>query len=51
MHLDFVSSQDGSARLARIPKAVDEKNFSLGKSRVATRWAIHTIPPGTGALF
>jgi hypothetical protein len=47
MHLYCVSSQDGGARLAHSPKAVDEENFFSGKSRVATkwRWAIHTTPP------
>jgi hypothetical protein len=47
MHLYCVSSQDGGARLAHSPKAVDEESFFSGKSRVATkwRWAIHTTPP------
>ncbi len=47
MDLDSVTSQDGSARLARSLKAVDEENFFVGKNRATTqwRWAIHTTPP------
>src|SRR5216683_2929801 len=46
MHLDSVSSQDCSTRLARGLKAVDEENFFVGKNRaVATWWAIHTTLP------
>ena len=52
MHLDCVSSQDGGTRLARSLAAVDEENFFLGKSRVATkRWAIHMTLPKRRALF
>jgi hypothetical protein len=43
MHLDSVTPQDGSARLARGLKAVDEENFFVGKNRAVTKWwAIHT---------
>src|SRR6266852_2051106 len=46
MHLDSVTSQDCSTRLARGLKAVDEENFFVGKNRaVATWWAIHTTLP------
>src|SRR5882724_4938876 len=51
MHLDSVSSQDGSAHLAGCLAAVDEQNFLVGKSRAATqwRWAIHKDTPETSA--
>src|SRR5713226_8865397 len=46
MHLDSVTSQDGSAGFARSLKAVDEENFLVGKNRaVTTWWAIHTTLP------
>src|SRR6266849_4939943 len=47
MHLDSVSSQNGSARLAGCLAAVDEENFVVGEKPAATkwRWAIHTTPP------
>src|SRR5216683_4857596 len=52
MHLDCVTSQDGSAYLTRSLKAVDEENFLVGKSRAATKWwAIHRTPRNERALF
>jgi hypothetical protein len=52
MHLDCVTSQDGSARLARSLAAVDEENFFVGKSRAATKWwAIHMTLPKRRVLF
>ncbi len=46
MHLDCVTSQDGSAHLARSLAAVDEENFFVSENRAATKWwAIHTTPP------
>ncbi len=52
MHLDSVSSQDGSAYLTRSLKAVDEKNFLVGKSRVTTKWwAVHRTPPKRARPF
>jgi hypothetical protein len=52
MHLDSVTSQDGSARIARSLRAVDEENFFVGKSRAAKwRWAIHRTPRNERALF
>jgi hypothetical protein len=38
VHLDSVTSQDGSARLARSLAAVDEENFFVGENRAATKW-------------
>jgi hypothetical protein len=52
MHLDSVTSQDGSARLARSPAAVDEENFFARKSRAATKcWAIHRTLPKRARPF
>jgi len=46
MDLDSVTSQDGSARLARSLKAVDEENFFVGKNRAVTKWwAMHRTLP------
>jgi hypothetical protein len=51
MHLDSVTSQNGSARFARSLAAVDEKNFLLGEKPAATKWwAIHTTPPKCARL-
>src|SRR6266851_4894662 len=52
MHLDCVTSQDGSAGFARSLKAVDKENFLVGKSRAATKWwAIHRTPPKRARPF
>jgi len=52
MHLDCVTSQDGSARLARSLAAVDEENFFVGKSQAATKWwAIHMTLPKRARPF
>jgi len=52
MHLDSVTSQDGSAGFARSLAAVDKENFLVGKSQAATKWwAIHRTPRDERALF
>ena len=38
MHLNCVSSQDGSAHLAGCLAAVDEENFPVSKRRTAAQW-------------
>src|SRR5229473_8008158 len=38
MHLDSVTSQDGSAGLTGSLAAVDEQNFFVSKNRAATKW-------------
>jgi hypothetical protein len=45
MHLDSVTSQDGSARFARSLKAVDEENSLATKIGTFWRWLKHSTLP------
>jgi hypothetical protein len=46
-----VTSQDGSARLARSLAAVDEQNLFVGKSRAATKVGDTYDTPEAGVPF
>jgi len=52
MHLDSVTSQDGSARLTRSLKAIDKENFLVRNNQAATKWwAIHMTLPRRARPF